>query len=186
MTKSKRIARAVAALALAATLVGCGDSDVVHSVYRTTTLDDSRILSMAGPERALPLIAYGSLWPGVDMAEVERRLRLPNKFPPEIRFRRLDADQAANRFQDKIILVFNPSTVARPVRLCAGEGGAGTAPPRDGPFELVAVFCSGDAVMGYGTLVAEQQAAGDWETFVRVTRRLFTLILTHASGRIDR
>lgn len=174
--------------ALCAALFGCGagDGDVVHSVYRTTSLDTSRILSMAGPEAALPLVAYGALWPGVPIGEVEQRLRLPNNFPPEIRFRQLDAERAADRFQDKIILVFNPETVAKPVRLCAGEGGAATKAPRNGPFELVAVFCSGDAVMGSGVLVAEGQQPGDWSTFTNVTRRFFNRILTDPSGRIER
>ena len=176
--------RAAAAVLLMSMAAGCDDGTTIHSVTRTTTLDDGRVRAMAAG--GMPLIVLGAPWSGATAEMVADNTRLPNGFPPEVRFRLLDAAAASDRYQDKVFLVFNAQASVRAERLCAGAPPPDVGPGGDGPFELVAVFCDGDVLMGSGVLRAARQGPGDWEEFTRVVRVLFSQILSDFSGRSER
>lgn len=166
-------------------LVGCDDGTLISNVSRTVALDDGRVRAMAGSEELIPVEIHGALWPSIDAGAIAGRMRLPNRFPPELRFQ-VAPIGSLDRDIDKLVLIFNPAAPPRPTRDCASSKAIETRQPQDGPFELFALFCNGSDWMGHGALRASRQAAGDWDEFVRVTRVLFSQILADFTGRSEK
>lgn len=173
------------AFVLLCVMAGCDDGTVISRVDSTTTLDRARILSMAKDGLGVPLEVHGAPWSGVAAEEVAAKVRLPNSFPPEIRFRpttpgELDPDH------DKVVMVFNPSRPPNVSRLCGQTASVPTEPPKDGPFQAFVALCDGPEWMGMGVLDASRQAAGDWPEFTRATRVLFSRIFADFTGRSEK
>ena len=177
--------RGLLCFGLLLTAAGCDDGTVISRVDRTTTLDRSRILSMAKVENTVPLELHGVPWAGASAEEVAANVRLPNSFPPEIRFRAI-APGVLDSDQDRVVMVFNPSRTPNVSRLCAQSAPQPTAPPKDGPFQAFVALCDGPEWMGMGVLDAERQAAGDWPEFTRATRVLFSRIFADFTGRSEK
>lgn len=173
-----------AALGVCVALSGCDDGTVISQVERSVALDHSRILAMAGGDSQIPVEIHGALWPNAAAEEVAAQLRLPNRFPPSIRFN-LVAPGALDPDDDKVALFFNAASPPRARRACQMTAEAPSDPPENGPFRVTAVFCNGSESMGLGVLVASKQVSGDWPEFTRATRLLFSRILDDFSGRSD-
>ena len=180
-----RLLRLTAAAGLLVAVAGCDDGTVISRVDSTTTLDRARILSMAKAEGGVPLEVHGAPWPGASPDDVAAHIRLPNSFPPEIRFRAATPG-GLGPDQDKMVMVFNPSRPPNVIRMCGQAAPFPTEAPKDGPFQAFVALCDGPEWMGAGVLDATRQAAGDWTEFTRVNRVLFSRIFADFTGRSEK
>lgn len=171
-----------AAAGLLSALIGCGDATVIHSVSTTVAFDEARFRRMASGA-GVPTMVYGALWPGVSAEELVAQLRAPNRMPASVRFTLIEGGADADRYGDKLILVFNPSGAMRAERLCEGAAPTGLGAATDGPFSVFIAFCSGQGWMASAMLDAPQQRPGDWPQFQNAMRQAFMQILKDAKAQ---
>jgi hypothetical protein len=162
------VRRLFAGLAGLTALAGCDDGWRIDRQDRFR--QDVRAYVVPLAAGGLPTEVRGAPFPGIDAGQVIERLRPPNGFPADIRFR-----QARPEDGGRLILLFNPAGAPDGYALCRGGGPAPGAARQEG-FVTLASLCDGDRMVSTARLVVERIDRGDPDAFQRVMRNLLRVM----------
>ncbi|TVQ53337.1 MAG: hypothetical protein EA355_13620 [Rhodobacteraceae bacterium] len=165
---------ALLAAAAAVMAAGCDDGTVVTRVDRRPAFSESWIVATAAG--GVPTEIHGRPFPGVSPDEIANRLRMPQRFAADIRFRARAPGPRGLDPERRLVLVFNATEGPNGIRDCRRTEEAPTRPPADEGFTVTATFCTEDRMLATGHLAARRTRADDPEAFTRVMRLLLTQI----------
>lgn len=165
-----------AALALCGLLAGCGDDAFITHVSSSAAMTEGRLRTMA-LRGGLATEIHGAPWPGATPKDVAAALRLPNAFPPEMRFRAIPRTRVSPSEPSKLVLIFNTALPQDPAHACEEVDDLPALGPREQGFDVFAVFCGRNGWIGHGMIATKRWESGDQQEFTRLMRRLFKRIL---------
>lgn len=169
--------RPLAALGLCALVAACDQAPyVITRVDRTEALDQGRVRLLAAGG-GLPTEIHGAPWRGATPETLAGALRMPNRLPPNLRFRAVAPGTLPQRAQTRLVLIFNGSNPPDASFSCDLGADEPTETPSSDHFSAFAVFCTRNGWIGHGLVEAQIAGPEDWDGYTQAMRALFDRIL---------
>lgn len=173
----------ILALALALVLTACDDPlTVITRIDRRIGFDSAALWTIQD-RRGIPVEIHGSPFRNVSDLQIAEALRPPAGSSQEVEFYPRPPGGWVEGHPWRLVLHFNPQGAPNALEDCRRVARARTNPPRDGSFEVHAVFCQGDQWQAQGHLQALQIEDGDFEAFADMMAQLMLAMFREEPDR---